>query len=464
MPQKNTLSDQDLAVLSRGFEYLDQATVITSLDRQILGVNLKACELFGYQVSELVHKSTQIFYATIEEYERLGKERYNGLNKSTNTATNVQYTTKSGKSFVGRTHGGIVYDDNGNPGCIVTLISDVTTQVATEEALNRLHRITSSRQLSFEQRVHAVLELGTRLFGLPIGIFSKVTESEYVVQQAVHPENALEKGMTFDLAGTYCSHVYNANDVQGFNHVSNSSIACHPCFKNFGLEAYLGAPIFVDGGRFGTLNFSSPEPCRPFIQQDIELVKLFSAWVGHEIGRNSDISALEHAHKEMERIANTDDLTGLVNRRYIEVTLTQMIQHSAALEIPLCVAIIDFDRFKQVNDTYGHSIGDQTLKTHSELMQANCRGTDIYGRWGGEEFIAILPNTSLKSAVSSLERFRSKAESHIIDASIPELIVTASIGVTELRPDDNLDSIVNRADALLYLAKQNGRNQIQHEK
>ncbi|MGO1297677.1 MAG: bifunctional diguanylate cyclase/phosphodiesterase [Vibrio sp.] len=465
MQQINTANEQELAILLRALEHLDQAAMLTSLDRHILGFNKQARELFGYEIEEIEHKSTRLFYATEQEYERLGEQRYNEPTPTANTAINVQYVDSKNEVFIGRTHGGLVYDATGTPYCIMTLISDITVQMATEEALNQLHMITSSRQLTFEQRVNAILELGSGLFGLPIGIFSKINEdaSEYIIQQAVTPDNTLEPGMTFDLSTTYCSHVFKANDVLGFHHVSKSHIATHPCFKNFGLEAYLGAPIFVDGIRYGTLNFSSPEPCRPFIKQDIELVKLFSAWMGHEIARNYDINALEYAHKRMAHIANTDELTGLANRRCTEVTLEEVIQISIRLKQPLCVAIIDFDNFKHVNDTYGHSAGDDTLKSHSELMKENCRGTDFYGRWGGEEFIAILPNTALEKAIVSLERFRQKAESSMITLDIPELRVTASIGLTELRTDDTLDSLVNRADSLLYIAKESGRNNVQHD-
>lgn len=465
MRQINTVNEQELAVVLRALEHIDQAAMIISLDRHILGFNKQARELFGYEVDEILHKSTRLFYATEQEYERLGEHRYNDTTPATNTALNVQYIDKHHKTFIGRTHGGLVYDATDTPYCIMTLISDITVQMATEEALNQLHMITSSRQLTFEQRVNEILMLGAGLFGLPIGIFSQINESksEYIIQQAVSPDNELKPGMTFDLSTTYCSHVFKANDVLGFHHVSKSHIATHPCFKNFGLEAYLGAPVFVDGVRYGTLNFSSPEPCRPFIKQDIELVKLFAAWMGHEVARNYDINALEFAHKRMAHIANTDELTGLANRRCTEDTLEEVMQRSLRLHQPLCIAIIDFDNFKNVNDTYGHSVGDETLKSHSELMKENCRGTDFYGRWGGEEFIAILPNTTLKKAIVSLERFRHKAESHRITEEIPELRVTASIGLTELRKDDTLDSLVNRADSLLYIAKESGRNNVKHD-
>ncbi|WP_238322169.1 PAS domain-containing protein [Vibrio mexicanus] len=239
--EANSLNQEELAVLIRSFEYIDQAAIVASLDRKILDLNQKGQDLFGYSPSELKGQSTQILYAYASDYERLGNTRYRPDFTDNKGSTTVKYRDKNGREFFGSTHGGPLKDASGKPIGFVALISDESARLAVEEALNKLHTITSSRHLSFEDRVKAILKLGTELFHLPIGIFSQIEGSNYVVQHAVHPEDALEEGMAFDLEGTYCSHVYAANDVQGFPHVSHSTIATHPCFINFGLEAYLRA-------------------------------------------------------------------------------------------------------------------------------------------------------------------------------------------------------------------------------
>ncbi|MBY5945775.1 diguanylate cyclase [Photobacterium rosenbergii] len=463
MRQNKKEVQADLSVLVRGFEHIDQAVVLASLDRTILGLNKKARELFNYSSEELKHKSTCVLYSEEEEFYRLGTSRYNPNAKSTSENINVRYRTKFGNEFIGKTHGGVIKDERGMNICFVALISDESARLAAEEALNKLHLITSSRHLTFKQRVDAILKLGTELFGLPIGIFSEINNNKYIIRQATHPKNSLDEGMTFDLSGTYCSHVYEANDVQGFNHVSTSEVASHPCFINFGLEAYLGAPIFVDGTRFGTLNFSSPKPCRPFIRQDYELVKLFSEWVGHEIGRDNDIKALERANKQMNTIANTDSLTRLANRRFTEQTLCELLQSSLRLEKDLSIAIIDFDHFKQINDQHGHSTGDQALQLFSELVSSNSRNSDFYGRWGGEEFLAIFPNTGIQGASVILERLMSQLSTSSINHNNAPIQLSVSIGLTSINTEDNKDTLLLRADKLLYKAKQNGRNQLQHD-
>ncbi|MEZ9229901.1 diguanylate cyclase [Vibrio amylolyticus] len=451
----------DLSLLSRVFEHMDQAVVIASLDRTILSINRAASELFGYSLDELYNKSTRALYFDADEFQRLGDTRYNPDLNALSQSTLAKYQTKFGHQFLGKTSGGMIKDDQGENLCIVAMISNESATLAAEEALNQLHSITSSRHMNFTQRVDAILRLGSDLFGLPIAIFSQINGDQYVVKQAVHPEDGLESGMTFELSGTYCSHVFKANDVQGFNHVSKSEIASHPCFIAFGLEAYLGAPILVDGERYGTLNFSSPTPCRPFIRQDYELVKLFSNWVGHEIARDNDLRALKKASQQMEIIANTDVLTKLANRRFSEARLKELIEISKDKGNKLSIAIIDFDHFKSVNDTYGHLVGDQVLQLFGQIAGSCSRRDDFIGRWGGEEFIAVYPHADLESASLVLNRVMSQLENSELQTLHKGLKITVSIGLTTLKANDDMDLILTRADDLLYKAKHQGRNQIQ---
>ncbi|WGW01610.1 diguanylate cyclase [Vibrio sp. YMD68] len=463
MPNKPTEQVMDSSLLSKVFEHLDQAVIIASLDRRILTINRAASDLFGYSLDEVINQSAEILYPNREEYLRLGDSRYNPEMNTSESSILVDYQTKFGNGFIGKTSGGVIKDEQGNNLLIVSMISDESASLAAEEALNKLHSITSSRQLDFQQCVHAILQLGIDLFGLPIAIFSQIDGNKYVIKQAIHPEDGLETGMSFELSGTYCSHVYKANEVQGFNHVSKSEIATHPCFVAFGLESYLGAPIFVDGERFGTLNFSSPTPCRPFIRQDFELVKLFSNWVGHEIARENDLRALEEVSQKMESIANTDVLTQLPNRRFSEIRLLELIEHSQCHGNHLSVAIIDFDHFKDINDTYGHLVGDKVLQLFGEIARSFSRKTDFIGRWGGEEFIAVYSSTDTQAASKVLQRIMSQLKNSNLDALQAGLKLTVSIGLTSLRVGDDIDVMLTRADNLLYKAKDDGRNQIQHD-
>ncbi|SON48474.1 diguanylate cyclase [Vibrio tapetis] len=451
----------DIATVQLVFEHIDTPIIVSNLARQFVYMNPAARDLFGYSNNDVVGKSTIVLYAHDSDYDKQGLRRFNAHTNYSESTDTVDYKNSDGHIFKGQLSGGAIKDQDGKPQFFVAIIKDVSNRVAAEVALNKLHTITSSRDLNFEQRVKAILNLGCEHFGLPIGIFSKIDNQKYVIQYAVHPDDALDSGLTFDLGATYCSHVYQANDVQGFNHVSHSRIATHPCFSNFGLEAYLGAPIFVDGKRFGTLNFSSPESTRSFTGQDVELVRMFAEWVGHELARNNDISALKHAHDQLKVVANTDALTQLANRGCTECILKKQVSLSLQYEKDLVVAIFDFDHFKAINDNFGHNAGDAALKYFSRLVSEFCRADDVYGRWGGEEFLAIYPNTNKAGVEILLNRLLVKLKEKGIDFEGEMIPLTVSVGVAQLIKNDNAGSLISRADNALYRAKDKGRDRIE---
>ena len=156
----------------------------------------------------------------------------------------------------------------------------------------------------------------------------------------------------------------------------------------------------------------------------------------------------------LSRQAQSDPLTGLANRRALETTLAEWSKSGE----PFAIISMDIDHFKQVNDTYGHAVGDQTLKAFANILRGNSRSCDLACRVGGEEFILVLPGTSLEIAAEVAERIRLSAE----QASLPPLErMTLSLGVTACagRPGD-IDALLDEADALLYQAKQTGRNRV----
>lgn len=162
-------------------------------------------------------------------------------------------------------------------------------------------------------------------------------------------------------------------------------------------------------------------------------------------------------------MAITDQLTGLFNRRYMSRHLATQVAASHESKKPLSVLIMDMDYFKSVNDTYGHAAGDEVLRAFSMRLKANVRGIDLACRYGGEEFVVIMPETDVAFAYAVAERLRQ----NVADVPFPipglttPLTVTVSIGVTSLEtPEDTSDSILKRADAALYRAKRDGRNRV----
>ncbi len=167
---------------------------------------------------------------------------------------------------------------------------------------------------------------------------------------------------------------------------------------------------------------------------------------------------LESATETIFELARTDELTGLHNRRSFNETFALSLSSARRHGHPLSLISIDLDHFKTINDTYGHSIGDLVLKEFSNLLKDMVRVEDIASRWGGEEFIIMLPNTTSEAAAALAERIRSTFEQQSSSAS--PLAVTASFGVSQLQNDDNEDSLIRRVDNALYTAKREGRNRV----
>ena len=164
--------------------------------------------------------------------------------------------------------------------------------------------------------------------------------------------------------------------------------------------------------------------------------------------------------KELEKMALLDNLTQLANRNYIESELTKRFEEKKRFDIPFGVLFMDIDHFKRFNDTYGHDVGDEVLKFVAETFTVNARPFDLFGRWGGEEFIGIIRNVSRADLALIADRIRNLVGASYILHGDEQLNVTISIGATMVEPDDTIDSIIKRADSCLYKSKQSGRNRV----
>jgi diguanylate cyclase (GGDEF)-like protein len=169
---------------------------------------------------------------------------------------------------------------------------------------------------------------------------------------------------------------------------------------------------------------------------------------------------LKAANKRIEELAELDELTGSFNRRCIMRMLGDEIARARRLKTPCAIALIDLDWFKRVNDHYGHPTGDEVLRTFAITVFANIRHIDRFGRYGGEEFLLVLPDTPDDEAVRTLDRLRAIVADLDWSAFSPGMQVTISAGVATLKPDETPDAFLARADSALYIAKARGRNRI----
>lgn len=176
---------------------------------------------------------------------------------------------------------------------------------------------------------------------------------------------------------------------------------------------------------------------------------------------NSAMVAALDSLKELENLAFLDTLTGIANRRYLEIFLEAKFNELRRLGWSFGVLFIDVDHFKEVNDNYGHPAGDLVLTMLGQTLLKNCRSFDLVGRWGGEEFLFVLGNLeSEKQLLTIAERLRILVASTWVTWNHDPIRVTISLGATRVRPGDTPETLVKRADRLLFQSKAAGRNRI----
>ncbi len=191
-------------------------------------------------------------------------------------------------------------------------------------------------------------------------------------------------------------------------------------------------------------------PIRDQQEKIIGAVEIFS----DNSRRSSDQEKIE----ELQQLVFLDPLTELANRRYLEVTLRSRLEELARFEWGFGVLFIDIDHFKEINDHYGHETGDAALKMVAKSMAGCCRVFDMVGRWGGEEFVAIIMNVGKEDICTTAERFRQVIEHSTLNIDGERIKITVSVGATEAVTDDTVESLIKRVDALMYRSKLSGRN------
>ncbi|GIU52429.1 MULTISPECIES: sensor domain-containing diguanylate cyclase [Shewanella] len=164
--------------------------------------------------------------------------------------------------------------------------------------------------------------------------------------------------------------------------------------------------------------------------------------------------------RKLEMMASTDKLTGAANRQAFEEYFTRSISRAVVESIPMAVLILDIDHFKQVNDKYGHNIGDLVIQSAANVLKLHLSNADLLCRWGGEEFLILLPNNNASQAHDLADKIRESVAAKNIKVNGSDINITISCGVAEYRKTETPEELINRADIALYQAKEQGRNQV----
>ena len=289
--------------------------------------------------------------------------------------------------------------------------------------------------------VDAACETQTLVFGMESG-------------QAITP---FASGIDDNSATCRCIHQRDAV-VMAFE---TGAIA--PTTPTMNARSLMFAPLLVGERVLGIFAIQSTQP-GAYGPREVAIFKSLAAYGAIALVNAETFSALQQAqtelqekNKQLEVLAVTDRLTGLFNRLRLDAALEQELVRSERYASHFSIILLDIDKFKSVNDTHGHQVGDVVLVEVGKVLSTNVRKTDILGRWGGEEFLIVCSDTP-EQATALAEKLRAALERHPIPATGPK---TASFGVSSYRPGDTVRSMVLRADTAMYQAKESGRNRVE---
>lgn len=313
-----------------------------------------------------------------------------------------------------------------------------------------------------EERFDRITRLASRLLGAPISVVSLVTESCQWFKSA-HGLGARETSREV----SFCGHAILGDDTFVVADASQDvRFADNPLVTNAPhIRFYAGHPLHTeDGSRVGTLCVIGCRP-RTLTGAELEVLRDLAALAETELQRGQLSAAqrnLVHERDELQRRALTDDLTRLWNRAAI-MNLLEAEVARAQRGSPTCVALIDADHFKQVNDRYGHPVGDAVLVELAARIRGQVREFDAAGRYGGEEFMVVLSNCDLRVAAGICERIRHAVAAQPIATTAGPIHASVSIGLFDCGSEGgtSIARAIEAADAALYQAKRNGRNRVE---
>jgi diguanylate cyclase (GGDEF)-like protein/PAS domain S-box-containing protein len=362
--------------------------------------------------------------------------------------------------------------DAHRPDTVALSLQDVTARVEAQselrgarEAISALSQvIAGDKSRDLDGKIQSLLAMGCGRFELPIGVLGRINGDNFETLFVQSADRRIRPALTFARGETESTEAR----LLGLAHLPHrGNWQKSPCVIVNEGYAYLGAPVAVNGDLFGMLSFADLEVReKPFGEESAELLQLMAQWVGGEIEREEARDTLEKqqlalvtANEKLEMLATHDSLTLAKNRRAFNDKLAEEWSRAVRYSTPLSLVLMDVDKFKSYNDTFGHPAGDEVLKKVAGTMMAAVRTTDFFARYGGEEFVLLLPNTDADGALILAERLRQKIEG----AAWKERPVTASMGVASITPDiKTSDDLTQAADNALYNAKESGRNRVIH--
>ncbi len=432
---------------------------LMALSRAKSGVFIDVNEAFidtlGYTREELIGHSARelgIFLDSAFRAKLLSGLAQNGQVRN----LEVQVRAKNGAVVSGLFSADRLYI--GDAPCLLTVMADITERKAGEE------RARKGRE--FTEAMHDIaLALNSTLD--PDQVFDRILENLKRVLECdsanILQIEGSEVRVVRSMRDQHTGKIFALSQMPVLEQIARTAAPAvladvreHPGWSALPptdwIQSYMAAPVIIQNEVFGFISLNSATPGF-YSEEQLERLRAFADHAALAV-QNARLYA------KVTELATTDTLTGLYNRRhFIELTNLE-IARARRYNTPLSAVMFDLDRYKKINDRYGHQVGDQVLVEIAKLCQANLRSVDIACRYGGDEMTIVLPNIHLEQATQFAERLRGLISDLRIPVGEKMIKITASIGVATFQPEDgSLEDLLANADRALYRAKQ-GRNRI----
>jgi diguanylate cyclase (GGDEF)-like protein len=324
------------------------------------------------------------------------------------------------------------------------------------ERLRALWSLATDRKIADLDKAMQMLELGVDTLGMEAGAIGEAIEGDYHVRYLVDRPGLFGTQRKFPMINSLCSFALR-KQASLFEHnlAEDPEYRQHKAVADWGVRAYCSALIWAGDRVYGTLAFLSRDARpNPFSEEDRAFVELLASWFGSAVFEQNQRHALE-------TMAMTDSLTALPNRRSAELRLSGELARAKRANECFAVAVCDLDRFKLINDHFGHDVGDEVLQHVANIMRAALREGDWVARWGGEEFIIFLHRSDSDDAWRAMERLREEIKAQPLSTPHGTLDISASFGIgTYNGGEGEILGILAEADGCLYEAKRRGRDRV----
>ncbi|MEN6435971.1 MAG: diguanylate cyclase, partial [Anaerolineaceae bacterium] len=424
-------------------------------------------DLLGYTPEELIGKSMVDFLNPADhmKFENGISTALNHMDQKAAIINEFQFKHANRGYIWVEMVAHFLVDEDGKFKGAIAVYRDVTERKRLHEAEKKAQKITEalrqvglvlSSTLQLDQVSKLILEQANQVLSFDSGSVLLVDDNSMVILNTFgFPPSVQLAGSRFSLNENNPNRIvfetgtpYIVDDVQGkYDGFSTPHLKA--------IHSWMGIPLKYKSKMIGMLTFDSNDS-NHFTPDDASIAVAFSVPVAAAI-----VNSL--LYTEMEHLATTDTLTGLTTRHQF-ISLSEVeVERALRYNRPLSLIMLDIDHFKDVNDTYGHMVGDQVLRTLSvECFQSILRKMDIAGRYGGEEFVLLLPETSLSSAVIVAERIKKLVNNTVINSPYGPIQTTVSQGVATLEKNfTTVHQMIMAADKALYVAKENGRNRVE---